>query len=107
MNNTDDMLSTSDQPISPPLDLHPILEDEDHQHIPPPQVTVDPLKSVMEELNIDSSLPSSAAFSPTQIQKITKDIIIHLKKHGKVTTELIYFVQDDYSSSKKVHVIHT
>jgi hypothetical protein len=103
MNNTDDMLSTSDQPISPPLDLHPILEDEDHQHIPP----LDPLKSVMEELNIDSSLPSSAAFSPTQIQKITKDIIIHLKKHGKVTTELIYFVQDDYSSSKKVHVIHT
>jgi len=69
---------------TPSLDLHPSIEDDNHPHLPSPQAPFDPMKSVMEELNIPSGASTPTDSSPTQIQETATAIVNHLKKHGKV-----------------------
>jgi hypothetical protein len=76
--------STTDLPPTPSLDLHPSIEDDNHPHLPSPQAPFDPMKSVMEELNIPSGASTPTDSSPTQIQETATAIVNHLKKHGKV-----------------------
>jgi hypothetical protein len=63
--------------------------------------------STLKKLQLDSSMFSSPTLSSTQITEITTAIINHLKKHGKVTLELINFIRDRYSSPKNTrHPLH-
>lgn len=60
----------------------------------------DPVLSTLKELQLDPSIFSVPKLSSTQITEITTAVINHLKKHGKVTLELINFIRDGYSSPK-------
>jgi hypothetical protein len=50
--------------------------------------------------NLSLPTTSSSPLSSTQIQEISTAILNHLKKHGKITMELINFIKDGYSSQK-------
>jgi hypothetical protein len=58
------------------------------------------LKSILEDLNIPSSTTSDDKLSPTQLQEVTTAIVAHLQKYGCVTTELLHFIRDGYTSKK-------
>jgi hypothetical protein len=58
------------------------------------------LPNMLEDLNLSTTDFKGNELSPKQIQEITTAVIRHLKKHGCVTTELINFIRDGYSSPK-------
>jgi hypothetical protein len=58
------------------------------------------LPNMQENLNLSTTDFKGNDLSPKQIQEITTAVIHHLKKHGCVTTELINFIRDSYSSPK-------
>jgi hypothetical protein len=61
-----------------------------------PATSIDP---ILEQLHTDSSTTPNSQLSSTQIQEITTAIVNHLQKHGRITTNLINFIKDNYSSS--------
>jgi hypothetical protein len=58
------------------------------------------LHPLLEDLDLPPTALSDNGLSPTQIQEIAKAIISYLQKHGRVTTDLLHFIRDGYSSSK-------
>jgi hypothetical protein len=56
---------------------------------------------------MDPSLLSSTALLPSQILAITTAVVDHLKKHGRVTLDLINLICDGYSHPKKLYVNYT
>ena len=90
---------TSSTPNGTPTELTLISENDD------PILQPDNMNSVLEELNISPSVISHNNLSPTQIQEIPTAIVNHQKKYDRITTELLHFIRDGYSS-KKNHIYY-
>jgi hypothetical protein len=96
-------------PDSPPGPLPPSLPPSpgDASAVTPPSpISPVPLDAI-PDLNMDPSLLSSTALSPSQISAITTAVVDHLKKHGRVTLDLINLICDGYSHPKKLYVNYT
>ncbi len=90
---------TSSTPNGTPTELT-LISENDYPILQP-----DNMNSVLEELNISPSVISHSNLSPTQIQEIPTAIVNHQKKYGRITTELLHFIRDGYSSKKKPHLL--
>jgi hypothetical protein len=55
--------------------------------------------SLLDELQLDSSIFNAPQLSSTQILEVSTAVINHLKKHGKITLDLINFLNKGYTTS--------
>jgi len=86
---------TSNISPSVPTTTLPSISEE----VSPPNTTDSPT-SLLEELNLPPDALSTSQLSPIQIQEISTAIVNHLKKYGQVTTDLLNFIHDGYTSKK-------